>query len=369
MPKQAVKRTPANTPSKKDAEWEFINRVVGDMENKFGKGSALTPDAGTVLCRVDHWVSTRNFMIDSCIAGGLPMPRPIIPFGRVTEIAGLNGTGKTTLLLQIMAETQAAGGVAAIIDTEQALDLQYAERLGVNLSKLIVVQADTIEDVFVKKEALITTIKQYDSDRLICLGWDSLGQTPTNAQAEADPGDHFYAEAAKVVGKNLQRTTQMISKQRIALIVNNHVYRKMDVKFGDPWESYGGQKIQFVATLRIRLKRVGQISEEHEGTKQVVGHKVEMKIIKNKMAPLLRSVNVPCIGNHGFSLDYSIFEQGAKQGVLAGNTWKSWTTPKGEAVKFQGWRGFQEKVVTHPEYPELVREVVKNYHQRATVKS
>ena len=366
MAKTAVKRTPSKKPEEKD--WEFISQVVGDMEKKFGKGSALIPNEDTILCKVEDWASTRNFLVDSAIAGGLPMPRPIIPFGRMTEIAGLNGSGKTTLMLQIMAETQATGGVAVIGDTEQALDLAYAEKLGVNLSRLIVFQADTIEDMFERAEALIASVKGYDDSRLICIGWDSLGGTPTRAQLEADPGDHFYAEAAKVVGKNLQRTIQMISKRKIAFIVNNHLYRKMDVKWGDPWETYGGEKVKFYSTLRIRLKRVGQISELHEGEKQIIGHKVKVSVTKNKMAPMLRSVEVPCIGNHGFSLDYSILEQGSKQGVLKGTTWKTWMAPSGE-VKFQGWKGFMDKVASHPEYPELISEVIRNYHQRATVEA
>jgi recombination protein RecA len=367
MTKQAVKRTPA---TEKTEDWSFISRVVGDMEKKFGQGAAMTPNAGTILCKIDQWVSTRNFLIDSAIAGGLPLPQPIIPFGRLTEISGQNGTGKTTLLGQIMAETQAMGGVAAIIDTEQALDLPYFEKLGVDLSKLIVVQADTIEDVFTRMEALISVIRELATSRLVCIGWDSLGGTPTKAQAAAEADDHFYAEAAKVVGKNLQRTIQMISKQNIALIINNHVYKKMDVKWGDPWETYGGEKVKFYSTLRLRLSRTGQIGESggnDPNEKQIIGHMVKVKVIKNKMAPVQRTVEVPCIGNHGFSLDYSIFEQGKKQGVLKGSTWITWTAPSGDVVKFQGWRGFQEKIVVHSEYAELVSEVVKNYYQKATV--
>jgi recombination protein RecA len=353
--KQAVKK------KTQSSEAGFIEQVVATMDKKFGSGTALTPNAGTILCKVDHWVTTRNFLIDSAIAGGLPMPRPIVPFGRLTEISGQNGTGKTTLLGQIIAETQATGGIAAVADTEQAIDLQYFESLGVDLSKLIIFQAETIEDVFTKAEALISVIKELDSDKMVCLGWDSLGGTPTKAQAVAEADDHFYAEAAKVVGKNLQRVIQMISKQRIALVFNNHVYRKMNVKFGDPWETYGGEKVKFYATLRIRLQRVGQIKEGTGEDAQVIGHRVKVKVDKNKMAPILRSVEVPCIGGFGFSLDYSVYEQGQKQGLISGTTWKNWN-----GVKFQGWKGFQDKVMVHEDYLELVESVIANYYQKVT---
>lgn len=341
-------------------EASFIEKVVGKMEKQFGKGAALTPNAGTILCKVDHWVTTRNFLIDAAIAGGLPMPRPIIPFARITEISGVNGTGKTTLLGQIIAETQATGGLAAVADTEQALDLAYFQKLGVDLSKLIIVPADTIEDVFTRFEALVAAVKEIDSDRLVCIGWDSLGGTPTNAQAAAEAGDHFYAEAAKVVGKNLQRLMQMISKNRIALIINNHLYRKMGVKYGDPWTSYGGEKLKFYSTLRIRLTRIGQIKEKIQGEDVVIGHKVKVKVVKNKMAPMLRTAEVPCIGDHGFSLDYSIFEHGKKMGVI--KTSGAWCDWKGE--RFQGWNGFQKVIMLHADYPELVEEVVGNYYLR-----
>jgi len=365
MARTAVKRK-SSTQADED---QLVHLVVKKMENQFGSRSALIPDSGTILCQIDHWVSTRNFLIDSAIAGGLPMPRPIIPFGRLTEIAGLNGTGKTTLLGQIIAETQATGGIAAVIDTEQSIDLSYFEKLGVNLSRLIVIQCETIEDVFTRLVSLVEAIKEFSTDRLICMGWDSLGGTPTKAQATAEADDHFYAEAAKVVGKNLQRLIQMISRERIALVFNNHLYRKMNVKYGDPWETYGGEKVKFYSTLRIRLERVGAIGEgikDKDEEKVIIGHRVKVKVIKNKMAPMLRSVVVPCIGNHGFSLNYSVFEHSIQQGLITGKTWRSWSTSS-EEVKFLGWKGFQEKVMVHPEYPDLVQQVVSNHYHKNSV--
>ncbi len=362
MAKTAVsKRTPAKPAVKKQAAPNFASKVARDMEKEFGQGTALVPDSSTILCKIDHWVSTRNFVIDSAISGGLAMPRPIIPFGRLTEISGRNGTGKTSLLGHIVAETQATGGVAAIIDTEQALDLAYFEKLGVDLSNLIVIQADTIEDVFTRMEALIKAVKGYDSTRLVMLGWDSLGGTPTKAQAAAESDKHFYAEAAKVVGKNLQRVIQMISRQRIALVFTNHVYRRLDVQYGDPWETYGGEKVKFYSTLRVQLSRVGQIQEGKTGDKQTIGHKVRVKVLKNKMAPMLRNVEVPCVGDHGFSLDYSVMEQGKKLGIIKGSTWSEWG-----GKKWQGWRGFQETMMKDADYPTLVEEVVVGYYGSRT---
>ena len=342
---------------------DFIANVVSSMEKQFGKGSALVPDANTILCKIEHWVSTRSFLIDYAISGDLPSPRPIIPFGRLTEISGSPGVGKTSLLSQIMAETQAIGGIAVILDTEQALDLSYLEKLGVNLKKLIVVQADTIEDVFTRIEALVKVIKERNASQLVCIGWDSLGGTPTRAQAEAEAGDHFYAEAAKVVGKNLQRIIQMIAKEKIALIINNHLYRKMDIKYGDPWETYGGEKVKFLSTLRIRLQKMGQITEKGEDEEgQIIGHKIKVKIIKNKMAPILKQIEVPCIGGLGFSKDYAVMDYAIKTKLITSSgSWKKLKTYNGIEITFQNWKDFQEKVINHAEYLQFSEQVISQY--------
>jgi len=361
---------PAEPTEEQKRDWEFISRIVKGMEKECGKGSVLVPTRSTILGTVEHWASTRNFMIDYAIAGGLPMPRPIIPFGRITEIAGLNETGKTTLLSQILAETQRLSGIAAIVDVEHTLDLSYMELLGVDLSRLIIAPADTIEEGFHKAKQMVKTIMESGSDKLVALGWDSLGATPTQAQMDSDDSGNPHGVAAKIVGQNLQTFNGMIAKHKIALIFTNHVWHDHNVKYGDPYKSYAGEKFRYFATLRLRLTKSGQIKEKEEGTaeddsKQVIGSKIKVGVLKNKMAPYRKTVEVPCLGGLGFSTDYCVFEQGLKQGVINGTTWKTWETPNGEEVKFQGWRGFQEKVMLHPEYPALVETVVRNYYQKA----
>jgi recombination protein RecA len=384
MARHAVKRSPvksvedqnevieASKPTEQQKrDWDFVAQVVEDVEAKCGKGSALIPTSTTMLGQVDHWVSTRNFMIDWAVAGGLPMPRPIIPFGRITEIAGLFGTGKTTLLGHIAAETQFMGGVAVIIDVEHALDLSYMEKLGVDLSRYIVVQADTYEEGFHKARVLVQSIQKHDPDRLVCIGWDSVGATPTQAQMDNDDASNVYGIAAKVVGQNLQVFNGMIAKNKIAMLFTNHLYRRIGVTYGDPWESYAGEKFKFFATLRLRLARVGTLKEKGEGSeedddKQTIGHKIKVQVMKNKMAPYLRSVEVPCLGGLGFSMDYCVLEQGIKQGVIGGDkAWKNWETPGGDKIKWQGWRGFQDKMLVHPEYPKLVETVIRNFYEKA----
>lgn len=345
---------------KKDPTDILIENIVDNMEKSFGKGAAQIPKPDTILSKVDHWASAGHFMIDSAIAGGMDIPGGI-PFGRLTEISGKNASGKTSLLGHILASVQAQGGVAALIETEKSLDLAYLKALKVNLDHLVLVEADTCEDVFTRMEKLIDVIKKVDPNTMVCIGWDSLGGTPTKAQAAADADDKFYAEVAKVVGQNLQRLIQKISREKIALVFTNHVYYKMGVQFGDPLASYGGEKMHFFASLRLRLAQAGQVTESFNDDKQVIGHNIKVKVLKNKMSPVLRTVSVPCIGGHGFCMDYSAFEYGQKDGSIAGKGWKTWTASDGEEVKFQGWKGFVEKVVPHPKYPELIQSMIANY--------
>lgn len=351
----------------------FIETLVKQMSTTFGSGSFLIPNRSTVLSKVDHWVSTRNFIIDTAIAGGLAMPRPIIPFGRLTEISGRNSSGKTTLLGHIVAETQARGGIAAVIDTEQALDMAYWEQLGVNLDRLVIGQADHIEKVFEIIEELVKVIRDTNPDTMICIGWDSLGGTPTKKQFESDADDKFYAEAAKAVGQNLQRVTQMIAKQKIALVINNHVYRNIGQTYGDPWVSYGGEKFQYFASLRLKLEKSSPIKEnggltEDDENDVIIGHKHRVKVIKNKSAPSLKTVDVACLGGLGFSPDYAVYEQAIKmERIITKGSWKTWKTPSDGEVKFQGgWSGFQEKVMSSPEYPTFVAEIVERHVRKNT---
>ncbi len=356
----------AGKKSSKTETNDIIKDIVGKMETSFGKGSTVVPDSDTILYKINDWVTTRNFMIDSAIAGGLVQPRPIIPFGRLTEVAGKNKSGKTTLMGHIMAETQAKGGIAAIADTEKALDLDYFEKLGVDLSKLIIIDCQTVEEVFTKFEKFIDIVRENQNNKqLITLGWDSVGATPTETELYGEASDKHYAACAKVVSQNLRRTTGKIAKQKINLMFNNHVYYKMGVKFGDPLETYGGEKIKFLSTLRLRLTAAEAISASVGDDKVEIGKFIKIKIIKNKMVPHLRTVKVPCIGGYGFSNDYTIMEQAQKQKIIrVAGGWKYWKTSDDEEIGFQNWNQYMGKVVSHPEYGSLIKQVISTYNKK-----
>lgn len=358
------KETPSQSTKPSQAQIDLVGNVIAAMEKKFGSGTAFTPDADTVLCKVTDWASTLNFVINGAIKGGNPNIPGGLPFGRLTEIAGRNGSGKTTLLGHAVAAVQRRGGVAAVSDTENALDLGYWEKLGVNLETLILVQSKTIEEMFEKMEELIMRVKGFDADVPVLIGWDSLGGTPTKAMREAKADKKFYAEVAKVVGQNLQRTVSLIAEERIALVFVNHLYRDINVQYGDPWASYGGEKVQFFSSLRIRLRKGAAIKvggADDDEFKDTIGHMNTVQILKNKMAPILKTVKVPCLGNHGFYEAYVVYDQACKQKLITKNAGWNKIELAGEKINFQGWGGFQEKVLVHPSYEELAESVRAQY--------
>jgi recombination protein RecA len=344
--------------------FDFITNIAAGLDKEFGKGTAIMPNSDTILGQVEHSVSTRNFMIDWAIAGGLPQPRAAVPFGRITEISGLHSSGKTSLLGHLSAETQAMGGYAVIMDVEHALDLAYMAALGVDLSKFMVVQADSYEEGFSKLTSLIRLVKDSTTEKpFVTLGWDSIGATPTKSALE-DDGTNAYGTAAKILGQNLLKFNGLIAKEKIAMVFTNHLYTTMG-QYGSKYQAYGGEKLKYMTTLRLQLTQIGKIKEKVDGEEdQVIGHKVKVAVMKNKMAPNLLSVEVACLGGMGFSNDYMVFDKGSDLGVITGSAWKTWASPSGEELKFQGWNGFQEKIMVHPEYPELVKQVVSTFSSK-----
>jgi len=338
----------------------LMDLIVGDIQNKFGAASAGVLSAETILCKVDTWASTGSFLIDSLIRAGNDSTRPVIPFGRLTEIAGLEASGKTTLCAQIMADVQAQGGICCLADTEEALDLKYVASLGVDLEKVIWVRPDHMEDLFDKFEHLIQVIRKHAPDKMIAVLWDSVGATSTQAEVEGSAGDAHMMLAPRVISKNLKRLVAPIARTKTALIVTNHLYTKPNVKFGDKWETYGGQKMKYLATLRLRLTKVGQISMTVNGIKRVIGQDIRIKTVKNKMAAGLQTTDAHLLHGAGFANDYSIFHHmAALDAVKKSGRSQVWTTPKGEEVKYMGWRGFQSHVKSHSEYGSLQDAIIQ----------
>lgn len=346
----------------------LLDTLQADLNKEFGVGTAQRLSSADTLSRIENWTSSRSLIVDKVLAGGRPMPCSLVPFGRQMEISGLNGTGKTTLCAQIAAEVQSKGGSVVVTDTEERIDHNYWKLLGVDTSRIINLTARTLEEVFERQVKLIQMLMAKSPNTPILMVWDSLGGTSTDSiMDEIDEGSDSPMEVAKkammmkarIISWGMEMINPYIAKSKVAYIYTNTLYMKPNVKWGDPWVTPGGNKKDFMATVRLRLEKVGQIAEEDPitGNKNIYGNKVEVTALKNSMAPMQVSATGAVFGGRGFCNEWTIKDTAESMKLITKGTWSSWKTPLGEDIKFQGWHGFLNKVVTHAEYPDLVTAV------------
>lgn len=334
------------------------------LSKMFGESEARSLSSEDSLSKVDFSVSTRSIVIDKILAGGRPQPCSLIPFGRQMEISGLNGAGKTTLCAQIAAETQKRGGLVVVVDTEERIDETYWKALGVNTDRVINLHAGSIEEVFDKVEQAIKISAANDPDQPLLIIWDSVGGTSSDMVLEGkgtlmERAKKMYGREAKIIGTGVKALNGLIAKHKVCFLYTNHLYTDMNVTYGDNKKEYGGEKLKFHATVRLRLTKVGELKEEDAfGNKQKFGQRVKIKANKNSMGPMQLEKEAVILGGIGFCNDYTVFEIGKKSNLIT--TAGAWSTVTlgGAEVKFMGWNGFQEKVVMHDSYMDLVQAVV-----------
>lgn len=373
MTTTTAKRIPVATVPGSSAHTAMTDKMLESMQSElneaFGAGVAQRLSSAATLSQIEHFTSTRSIVVDKVIAGGRPMPCSLLPFGRQTEISGMPGVGKTSLCAMIAAEVQSKGGTVVVTDTEERIDHPYWRSLGVDTDAILNLTARTIEEVFERQCKFIQlSMEKWPNQRVLML-WDSLGGTSTDAimdiiEGTSDDKKHTFMEKAKkammvkakTIGSGMEAINPLIAKSKVAYVYTNTLYTKPDVDYGDPMETPGGNNKNFKATLRMRLKRVGQLVEEDADTKQrkIFGHKVEVLALKNSMAPMLIGLEGAVIGGKGFCNEWTVRQVSEALKIIAkSGSWSTWKTPKGEEIKFQGWGGFLEKIVPHPEYQSL----------------
>ena len=304
-----------------------------NKQNKEGKiAYFLTGDGGDAPTNVKDWLSTGNAMLDVAISN---RPYGGLPVGRITEITGLEQSGKSLLSAHLLAETQKKGGVAVLIDTETAVNKDFLEALGMDISKLLYVSVDTVEGIFEACETIIEKVRTADKDRLVTIVVDSVAAASTLKELDADYGKDGYAtDKAIIISKAMRKITNMIGRQNIALIFTNQLRQKMNaMAFSDPWTTSGGKALAFHSSVRIRLKNMGSLKVAD----RIVGIKVRAQIVKNRMGPPLRHADFEIyfdrgIDNYGSWLNLMKDNKIVKQG----GAWYEYTdTDTGEVIKFQ----------------------------------
>ena len=301
---------------------------------------------------IKEFISTGSSILDLAISN---RPNGGIAVGRITEINGLESSGKSLIGTHILAETQKKGGLAVYIDTETSVSREWLETIGIDVQNLLYLHVETVEDIFECIENIITKIRESDRDRLVTILVDSLAAASTKVEMEADFDKDGWATAkAIVISKAMRKITQMVGRQNIALVFTNQLRQKLGVMFGDPWTTSGGKALPFHSSTRIRLKNMGQIKDTKKNT---LGMKARAQIIKNRLGPPLRHADFNLYFDSGID-DKGSWLQVMKDHKLV-KVAGAWYTIKfeGEDIKFQS-KDFKKVLDERPELEEYLYEKI-----------
>jgi recombination protein RecA len=303
--------------------------ALAQIEKQFGKGSIMRMADGEVADDIEV-VSTGSLGLDIALGiGGLPR-------GRVIEVYGPESSGKTTLTLQVIAEMQKIGGTCAFIDAEHALDVQYAQKLGVNLQELLISQPDTGEQALEITDALVRS----GSVDLIVI--DSVAALTPKAEIEGEMGDSLPGLQARLMSQALRKLTANINRTNCMVVFINQIRMKIGVMFGSPETTTGGNALKFYASVRLDIRRIGSIKKGDE----VIGSETKVKVVKNKVAPPFKQANFDILYGEGISRHGEIIDLGAELNIVEKSG--AWYSYNGDRIG-QGKDNAREFLRAHPE--------------------
>ncbi len=320
----------------RDARLKILDDTIANLEKTYGKGTIMKLGDG-VINKVEA-ISTGSISLDYALGiGGVPR-------GRIIEIYGPESSGKTTLCLHIIAEAQKQGGIAAFIDAEHALDVNYAKRLGVDVSNLLLSQPDFGEQAL---EIVDTLIRSNALDVIVV---DSVAALVPRSEIEGDMGDPQMAVQARLMSQALRKITGAISKSKTCVIFTNQLRSKIGVMFGNPETTTGGNALKFYASVRLDIRRIAAIKDSNN----IIGNRTKVKIVKSKVAPPFKEVEFDILYNEGISKTGDLIDLATEIGILKKSG--AWFTYKDE--RYQGREQLRQKLLDDPELlAELETEV------------
>ena len=322
------------TDKERAAKDQSLKFALASIEKQFGKGAIMRQGESTI--DEVQGIPTGSLSLDLAL-GGKGLPR-----GRITEIYGPESSGKTTLTLHLAANAQKAGGIAAFIDAEHALDPSYARKLGVDFKNLLISQPDTGEQALEITEMLIR------SNAIDVLIIDSVAALVPKAELEGDMGDHHVGLHARLMSQALRKLTAAVAKSSTCLIFINQIREKIGVMFGSPETTTGGRALKFYSSVRLDIRRIGRIKDGDE----VKGNRTKVTVVKNKIAPPFRVVEFDILYSEGISGAGDLLDLGVQAGVV--DKTGSWFS-MGEERLGQGRERAREAIKTDPALAKRIR--------------
>lgn len=315
-----------------------LEAALAAIEKNYGKGTIMRLDEESKNQRISA-ISTGSLGLDMALGiGGVPR-------GRVVEIYGPESSGKTTLTLHLAAETQRKGGTVVFIDAEHALDLSYAERLGVDTQKLLISQPDSGEQAL---EIAETLVRSHAVDLVVI---DSVAALVPQAELDGDMGDSLPGLQARLMSQAMRKLTAAMSKTNTTVVFINQIRMKIGVMFGSPETTAGGNALKFYSSVRMDIRRIGALKDGDN----VIGNRTRVKIVKNKVAPPFKQVEFDIIYNEGISQVGEIVDMGVEQGVIdkAG----AWYAFNGERIG-QGRENAKQFLKENDELREEIKQLI-----------
>lgn len=330
----------SKTDDQQSGKTKALGLALESIEKQFGKGSIMKLGESQ---RVNvETIPTGSLSLDIALGGGLPK-------GRVIEIYGPESSGKTTLTLHAIAQVQRQGGTAAFIDAEHALDPAYAKRIGVDVENLLLSQPDNGEQALEITETLVR------SNAVDLIVVDSVAALVPRAEIEGDMGDSHMGLQARLMSQALRKLTGVISRSHATVIFINQIRMKIGVMFGNPETTTGGNALKFYASVRMDIRRIGQIKQGDE----VVGNRTRVKVVKNKIAPPFREAEFDIMYNQGISASGDILDLATTRGIVEKSG--AWFSYNGEKIS-QG----REAAKTYLEAnPKVMAEIAKKVTESA----
>jgi len=344
-PSKASNQNSTERPANAAARDKAVLAAMDEIERSYGKGSIMRLGSAGGLIAEIQGIQTGSINLDMALGGkGLPK-------GRVVEIYGPESSGKTTLALHVAASAQREGGICAFVDAEHALDPGYARKLGVRLDDLLVSQPDTGEQGL---EIVETLVRSNAVDVVVV---DSVAALVPRAEIEGEMGDSFVGLHARLMSQGMRKLTGAIARSKCLVIFINQIREKIGVMFGSPETTTGGRALKFYSSVRLDIRRIGQLKDGD----LVVGNRTKVTVVKNKIAPPFRKVEFDILFNRGISKEGELVDLGQSAGIVVkSGTWYSMKHPTdGEIRLGQGMERTRRFLMDNPDIAAVIEDAVR----------